>query len=73
MTEPDELVTIYESLEEQAQAVLLAIARRLKSGQREYGRMDVHKDPRSYFYEAAEEALDFAVYAEMERLRRGEG
>lgn len=70
MSDLGELVTIYEGLEEQAKVVLLDIARRLKAGQREYGNMDVNKDPRDYFQEAAEEALDFAVYAAMERLRR---
>lgn len=66
----DEMTTIMVGLEPQAVLVLLDIARRLQAGQAEYGKMDVATDPRDFFAEAAEEALDFAVYAAMERLRR---
>ncbi len=64
-----ELGTLWASLEPEAQAVLMDIARRLAAGQKEYGRMDVVNDGRDYFQEAAEEALDFAVYAAMDRLK----
>ncbi len=64
-----ELNRIWHRLEPQAQTVLLDIARRLAAGQAEYGVMDVHTDTRDYLQEAAEEALDFAVYAAMQRLR----
>lgn len=66
-----ELEEIFEVLEPQARLVLLDIARRLKAGQAEYGRMDVFTDKRDFFAEAAEEATDFVVYAAMDRLRRG--
>jgi hypothetical protein len=65
-----ELGVIFAGLEPQAQVVLMDIARRLKAGQEEYGVMDVDSDKRDYLQEAAEEALDFAVYAAMERLKQ---
>lgn len=63
------LSRIWHTLEPQAQDVLLDIARRLRAGQAEYGRMDVHKDPRDFLDEAAEEAMDIVVYAAMNRRR----
>lgn len=66
-----EILSIASRLEPQAQMILLKIARRLEAGQREYGRMDVAKDPRNFFAEAAEEAMDFVVYYEMHKLRCG--
>lgn len=70
MREKDELIQLFEGLEPQARLVLLDIGRRLKAGQQTYGVMDVHGDGRDYFAEAAEEAMDFVVYAAMERLKR---
>lgn len=65
-----ELEEIFVALEPQARTVLLDIARRLKAGQVEYGRLSVFTDRRDFFEEAAEEAMDFCVYAAMDRLRR---
>jgi hypothetical protein len=66
-----ELEDIFEVLEPQARTVLLDIARRLQKGQATYGLMDVHSGKYDYFNEAAEEAMDFVVYAAMDRLKRG--
>ncbi len=66
-----ELTALFLGLEPQAQSVLLDIAKRLKAGQAEYGVMDVFDGKRDYFAEAAEEAMDFVVYAAMQRLKLG--
>lgn len=66
-----ELEDIFEVLEPQARLVLLAIARRLHAGQKEYGVMDVFDGKRDYFDEAAEESLDFVVYHAMHKLKMG--
>lgn len=66
----NELAEITSILEPQAKVVLLDIARRLKAGQAEYGSMDMSRDKRDMFAEAAEEAMDFVVYAAMDRLKR---
>ncbi len=64
-----EIVRLWHRLEPQAQQILLRIGQRLAAGQAEYGKMDVCADKRDFFKEAAEEALDFLVYYEMDVLR----
>ena len=43
-------------------AVIRAIDKRLRMGLKQYGRLDVRKDPRRWTKEALEEALDLTVY-----------
>lgn len=42
--------------------VLRRIAERLRMGAKTYGRLNIVKDPRDWKEEAAQEALDLAVY-----------
>jgi hypothetical protein len=49
--------------------VLVAIARRLAVGRKCYGVLDVQGDPRDWRHEAAQEALDCAVYLACETMR----
>jgi hypothetical protein len=69
--EEQEIAALASALEPQAQLILLKIARRLRAGQEQYGKMNVQSDPRNFFAEAAEEAMDFVVYYEMHKLRCG--
>jgi hypothetical protein len=53
-------------------AVILAIARWLAVGRKCYGALDVQGDARDWRAEAAEEALDCAVYLACETMRLSE-
>ncbi len=65
-----ELTNLYAGLEADAQRVLMRIARRLKDGQAQYGKLDLATDTRNLIDEAVQEAADKAVYlvCEAERL-----
>lgn len=67
--EEQEIACLASALEPQALLILLKLARRLRAGQEQYGKLDVQSDPRNFFAEAAEEAMDFVVYYEMHKLR----
>ena len=69
MTKVNRLLNAFQSLEPQAQNVLIRIGERLVAGQKEYGNMDVHNDGRDYIAEMYEEAMDFCVYYEMNQER----
>src|SRR6185369_11387483 len=51
-------------------AVLKAIDARLRMGLRQYGKLDIAKDPRRWTKEALEEALDLAVYLACALMRQ---
>jgi hypothetical protein len=49
--------------------VLVRVAARLVAGRKAYGDLDIQGDPRDWRREAAEEALDMAVYLACQALR----
>jgi hypothetical protein len=51
--------------------VLVWLARRLKAGQLQYGRLDLSKDKRDWRVEKREEILDYLIYDAMEEVQRG--
>lgn len=67
--EAQELLELVDALGPDERRVLLAVARRLAMGQRQYGALDVAGDRRDWRKEAAEEALDASVYLACELLR----
>lgn len=65
-----ELAGVVAELGTDERAVVLAIARRLAVGRKCYGVLNVQGDPRDWRAEAAQEALDCAVYLACETMRR---
>jgi hypothetical protein len=65
-----ELAGVARELGTDERRVLLAIARRLAVGRKCYGALDVEGDARDWRAEAAQEALDCAVYLACETMRR---
>lgn len=57
-----ELVAVVDELGPEERRVLLALARRLLTGQRAYGRLDLARDERDWRRERAEELADALVY-----------
>ena len=64
-----ELVTVTQGLNEDELAVLLAIAKRLAMGQKQYGPLAIKGDPRDFTHEAHEEFLDASVYLAIQTIR----
>ena len=58
-----DLAAIVEELGSDERRVLLALGRRLLDGQRQYGRLDVAKDPRHWRAERGEELCDVLIYS----------
>jgi len=56
------LLDVVSQLGTDEKRVLLALARRLLAGQREYGKLDVAHDGRDWKRERAEELADALVY-----------
>ena len=71
MSTNEELTAIIPDLNDDEQRVLLAIAKRLAMGRKQYGALDLSKDPRTWTKEAYEEALDMSNYLAMALVRRG--
>jgi hypothetical protein len=71
VTPVEELGALDAELGDDEVLVLVLIGRRLLTGQRSYGRLDVRGDARDWTKEAAEELLDGCVYLASETMRRG--
>jgi hypothetical protein len=61
-TRAEEWQRLLDELGPEEHEVLLVLGRRLLAGQRQYGRLDLARDPRDWKREAAEEAADLAIY-----------
>lgn len=66
------LSTAFDSLEPDAQRILVLLAERAAKGRRDYGGMTLATDPRNMHREAAEEAIDGLFYAAAALLKGGE-
>lgn len=60
---------IYTGLPQEEQRVLLRLAERIEKGREKYGNMKENLESYDFLDEMEEEALDFAVYREMQRLK----
>lgn len=65
-----DLESTWAQLGDDERRVLLAIARRLAHGARQYGKLDVATDARDWTREAHEEFLDGCVYLAIKTLAR---
>ncbi len=64
-----DLENVWVDLGDDERRVLYAIARRLRTGQRAYGMLDIAKDKRDWLQEEHEEHLDAIVYAAIRTLK----
>jgi hypothetical protein len=67
-----ELSTILDEYGEQEREVLLVVARRLLTGQRTIGRLDVHTDRRDWRSERSEELFDALIYTAIGEFSKSE-
>lgn len=65
-----DLAAVCAELGEQEIAVLVMLARRLRDGQRVYGRLDLAHDDRDFCAWRSEELADVLLYGAFEELRR---
>ena len=70
MSTRDELGWLIEELADEEREVLLFIARRLRQGQDDYGKLDLAHDKRDLQREQAEEIADFLIYEGMRFVKR---
>jgi hypothetical protein len=68
-TPAKELARLASELGPVEQRILVELAKRLRDGERCYGRFNLSTDRRDFRAEAAEEALDLAIYAAAQLLR----
>ena len=64
------LAAVIATLGDDEVAVLLVLAKRLATGQQEYGRLNLRRDRRQWRREAAEEAADLLAYLAFDLVRR---
>jgi hypothetical protein len=65
----EELARLASELGPVERRILVELAQRLRDGERRYGRFNLSTDRRDFRAEAAEEALDLAIYAAAQLLR----